>query len=135
MCSSYITDVQAVSLSTNPDVTAAPLCPTTSVIFSCSAEQTSIIQWEVGGVEVRSFFPTDFNDVGRIFQMDSTFLVTLKSVSSESNGLADLTSTLQASIDEVENISCSSFSEMTTLFPIIASTFISTKSVIVCIYM
>ena len=84
-------------------------------------------------MEVRSFFPTDISDVGRIFQTDSAFLVTLKSVSSESDGLADLTSTLQASIDEVENISCSSFSEMTTLFPIIASTFISTKSVIVCI--
>ena len=73
---------------------------------------------------VRTFTPTNLNDIGRLFIVDNVFMVTLINVSNESNGLADITSTLEVSADEVESgedIICRSFSETKSISLITAS--------------
>ena len=113
----------SVILSSNPDVDATTVCPSTNVTFTCFVEQTSVIRWEVGGMEVRTFTPTNLNDIERVFLVD-IFLVTLINITNESNGVSDLNSTLEVSSDEVENgtsITCHSFSEMKSISLVIAS--------------
>ena len=110
----FTAGVFAVTLSSSPDFRGATVCPSTNVNFTCFVEQTSTIRWEVGGMAVRTYIPTDVNDIGRLFVVDNVLLVTLINISSVSNGLADFTSTLMVSADEVDNgttITCHSFSE------------------------
>ena len=74
--------------------------------------------WDVGGMEMKSFLSTDVDDIGRLFVADNVFMVTLINISSASNGLADFTSTLMVTADEVENgtsITCRSFSDMQSI--------------------
>ena len=115
-----------MTLSSDPDVNATTVCPSTNVTFTCFAEQTSTMIWEIGGMPVRSFLSTDVDDIGRLFVVDNVFMVTLISISNESNGLADFTTTLMVTADEVENgtsITCRSFSDMQSISLVIASKF------------
>ena len=114
----FTAGVFAITLSSNPDIRGATLCPSANVTFTCFVEQTIGMRWEVGGMPVRTYVPTDVNDIGRLFVVDNVFLVTLINISSVSNGLADFTSTLKVSADEVENgtaITCRSFSDMQSI--------------------
>ena len=92
----FTAGVLAITLLSNPGAT---VCPSTNVTFTCFVEQTSAMVWEVGGMEVKSFLPTDVDDIGRLFVVDNVFLVTLINISSVSNGLADLTTTLMVTAD------------------------------------
>ena len=38
------------------------------------------MRWEVEGMPVRTYGPTDVNDIGRLFVVDNVFLVTLISI-------------------------------------------------------
>ena len=125
-CMYVTTGALAVTLSSNPDVTATTVCPSTNVTFTCFVEQTIAMRWEVGGIEVREFSTDqDVNNIGIVFVVDNVFLVTLINISSVSNGLADFTSTLKVSADEVDGttITCRSFSDMQSTSLVIASKF------------
>ena len=114
----------AVTLSSNPDVNATSVCPSTNVTFTCFVEQTSAMKWVVGGMTVRTFTPGEVNDIGRLFMVDNVFLVTLINISSVSNGLVDITTTLMVSADEVDNgttITCRSISDMKSISLVKAS--------------
>ena len=131
----FTAGVFAVTLSSSPDFRGATVCPSTNVNFTCFVEQTSVMQWEVGGMEVRTFFPTDVNDIGSLFMVDNVFLVTLINISSVSNGLADITSTLEVSADEVENgttITCRSFSETKSISLVKTSMYVYIEMTMTC---
>ena len=103
-----------MTLSSDPDVRGATVCPSTNVTFTCFAGETSVLEWEVGSVRIRRFFASDVTDIERQFLIDNMFLVTLINVSSASNGPTNFTSTLEVSANAVEsgtNITCRSFSE------------------------
>ena len=113
-----------MTLSSNPDVNATSVCPSTNVTFTCFVEQTNTMRWVVGGMAVRTFTLTEVNDIGRLFVVDDVFLVTLINISSVSNGLVDFTTTLKVSADEVDNgttITCRSFSDMKSISLVKAS--------------
>ena len=125
-CTFITAGALAVTLSSDPEVNATTVCPSTNVTFTCFVEQTSSMGWDVGGMEMKSFLSTDVDDIGRLFVVDNVFMVTLISISSVSNGLADLTITLMVTADEVENgtaITCRSFSDMQSISLVIASKF------------
>ena len=73
---------------------------------------------------VRTFTPTNLNDIGIVHMAEHIFLVTLINISNENNGVSDLNSTLEVSSDEVENgkvITCNSFTEMKSISLVKAS--------------
>ena len=115
MSSLLISDVEAaVTLSSTLPYkgNSITVCPSSNVILTCMVTQRPTLRWEaVPGLSEKLFIPDDIDtDSDRV--VESPFTLTLVNVSNRtqpSGGLADLTSTLEVMVDDIDdgtNIRC-----------------------------
>ena len=84
-------------------------CPSSNVILTCMVTQRPTLRWEaVPGLSEQFFISQDI-DRDRVTLVEGAFTLTLVNVSQPSGGVADLTSTLEVMVDDIDdgtNITC-----------------------------
>ena len=84
-------------------------CPNSNVTLICMVTQRPTLRWEaVPGLSEQFFISQDI-DRDRVTLIEGPFTLTLVNVSQPSGGLADLTSTLEVMVDDIDdgtNITC-----------------------------
>ena len=100
-------DVEAVTLSsTLPyEGNSITACPSSNMILTCMVTQRPTLRWEaVPGLSEQFFVPEDIDrDIGTL--VEGPFTLTLVDVSHRtqpSGGVADLTSTLEVMVDDID---------------------------------
>ena len=107
-------DVEAAILSsTLPyEGNSITACPSSNVILTCMVTQRSTLRWEAVPGLSEQFFVPDFIDTDSDTLVEGPFTLTLVDVShrtQSSGGVADLTSTLEVMVDDIDdgtNITC-----------------------------
>ena len=109
-----ISGVEAATLSsTLPyEGNSITACPSSNVILTCMVTQRPLLRWEaVPGLSERTFIPDDIDrDIDTL--VEGLFTLTLVNVSHRTQsdgGLADLTSTLEVMVEDIDdgtNITC-----------------------------
>ena len=102
---SAISDVETVTLSsTLPyEGNSITACPSSNVILTCMVTQQPTLRWEaVPGLSEQFFIPDDI-DRDRVTLVEGSFTLTLVDVSQPSGGVADLTSTLEVMVDDIDD--------------------------------
>ena len=107
-------DVEAATLSSTLPYEGNSItkCPSSNVILTCMVTQRPTLRWEaVPGLSEQTFIP-DFIDTDSDRVVEGPFTLTLVDVShrtQSSGGVADLTSTLEVMVDDIDdgtNITC-----------------------------
>ena len=105
-------DVEAATLSsTLPyEGNSITACPSSNVILTCMVTQRPFLRWEaVPGLSEWTFIPNDIDTDSDRVVVEGPFILTLVDVSQPSGGVADLTSTLEVMVDDIDdgtNITC-----------------------------
>ena len=107
--------MDGVSLSSSPSSEdgQVTVCPDTTVTLTCTASQVALLTWiQEPDQALRLFVPADYeSEERRVFERPP-YTLTLVAVDNVNGSFADLTSTLEVMVDDIEDgttISCDVF--------------------------
>ena len=128
----FDTGVECLLLSSSPPsseeghITA---CPHTTVTLTCTATQVGSMMWRDQGL-IHTFLPGDIESEQTRVVHDGPYTLTFTAVENIMGALADLTSTLEVMVDDIDNgtdITCAVFQNQDHLLIYIASGFMFGK--------
>ena len=128
----FDTGVECLSLSSSPPsseeghITA---CPHTTVTLTCTATQVGSMTWRDQDL-IHTFLPGDIESEQTRVVHDDPYTLTLTTVENIMGALADLTSTLEVMVDDIDNgtdITCAVFQNQDHLLIYTASGFMFGK--------
>ena len=99
------TGIHGLSLSSLPVSEGDQIraCPHTSVVLTCTTSQTQYLTWFYQNNETLSFFPPDINNEELTVIHNSLYTFTLVAVDNPVDFVADITSTLEVMVDDIDN--------------------------------
>ena len=122
------TGVEGFLLSSSPPSSEEghiTVCPHTTVTLICTATQVGSLLWKDQGL-IHTFIPGDIESEQTRVVHDGPYTLTLTAVENIMGALADLTSTLEVMVDDIDNgtdLTCAVFQNQDHLLIYIASGF------------
>ena len=100
-----ISGIQGLFLSSIPvsEGSRINVCPHTSVILNCTATQVAALTWHDQNGPLDVFIPSDINDEAKRVLEDGPYTLTLVAVDNLVDIVADITSTLEVMVDDIDN--------------------------------
>ena len=79
------------------------VCPHTSVILNCTATQVATLTWHDQNGDIDSFIPSDITTEESRMIERGPYTLTLVAVDNSVGLVADVTSTLEVMVDDIDN--------------------------------
>ena len=102
----WFAGVHCLSLSSSPSSEdgQVTVCPGTTVTLTCTASQVELLTWiQEPDEELRLFVPADYESEERRVIERGPYTLTLVAVDNVNGSFADLTSTLEVMVDDIED--------------------------------